>query len=408
MAVRHGSGTMLSAIDELKFHLLKEGIVVRDSAKRAWVERYGNLMTLGEYPTTSGICLALPDRRYVNAPVDNRSGSELVYDGDAGFQVQRKEEAAVSVRIVPVAPFHFRTIVDRIDGVERPMSRYGVTHTDRVRISPIAGCAMNCRFCNIPYTLAYRRKHVRDLLDVIEAAQDDEIVPARHVLISGGAPRGREGIGDHNWIDHVYGEIAQQSPLPVEVMMPPRFDMTYPARLRSFGVDTLTVNIEAFDANRIRMLAPQKAAYSRERFLDYIQAAVEAFGIGHVQSLILVGKAIEPFETTMQGVQELVARGSIPILSAFRPDANTPMGNEPPATYDEVVRAYQATLKLCLDAKVLPGPRCVECHHNVAVVPTSSGIDRGFYTTRAELSSSQTPIRPFLDGLEGFPHVTNV
>jgi hypothetical protein len=182
---------VLTEIDLLKLSLLVNGVSVDDRAGAAWREMYGGPLTLADHATTVGIALVLPGLRYVNAPIVSRPEPEtLRLDHDANGFFVRDRDRAIPVTVVPVAAYHNRPVVDRFDGRTRPMHTYGVTHTDRCRVSPIAGCAWNCRFCDLPYTLDYRKKHVDDLLAVIEAARDDRLVPARHVLVSGGTPRG--------------------------------------------------------------------------------------------------------------------------------------------------------------------------------------------------------------------------
>jgi hypothetical protein len=95
-----------------------------------------------------------------------------------------------------------------------------------------------------------------------------------------------------------------------------------------------------------------------------------------VQSLVVFGAAIEPIESTLRGVRDLVDRGCIPVLSAFRPHHLTPLGGEPGATFDEMRRIYEATVEICDRAGngVRPGPRCVPCHHNTVTLPDASGF----------------------------------
>ena len=366
----------LTRFDVLKFRLLTEGVYLDESARQAWSCRFGGPITLAEYATTSGVSLMLPGSRYVNAPLANSPGvtsSRLSYSSGRFLIVRAQDH--IPVRVIPVAKFHEDLITDRYDGLSRPMSSYGVTHTDRCRVSPIAGCAWSCHFCDLPYLLQYRKKHIENLLEVIQAAMADPIAPARHVLISGGTPRGGIGRGsDHEWIDETYETLAKRSPLPVDVMMAPRRDLHHPERLVKAGVQSLSVNLEISDAGRARIITPQKATYGRSSFFKYIERAVEAFGVGYVQSLVVVGSAVEPLESTLQGVRDLVDRGCVPVLSPFRAHSATPMRTASSASYDEVVTAYNETLDICEKANtgVLPGPRCVACHHNVIALPTSS------------------------------------
>lgn len=350
----------------LKFQLLADGVRISDGAAATWRERYGGPLTLAEYATTSGVTLKLPGDVYVNAPVvlDNNEVTILTVNADSFFlNVQGFE---VPVDAVPVPAFHGRTYDD--DGVRRPLTDLGVTHTDRCRVSPIAGCAWRCEFCDLPFKMKYRRKDPARLVELIRTAASDPLLPARHVLVSGGTP----GRKHEPWIDEVYERLASESPLPVDVMMPPRRDNRHPTWLRSIGVNSVSINLEVSDADRARSVTPQKSRLvGRAAVLDYIAHAVESFGLGNVQSLMVVGAAIEPIESTLKGVRDLVERGCVPVLSMFRPDAATPLRHAPAATFAELVAAYEGTLDICQQVGngILPGPRCVPCQHNCAALP---------------------------------------
>lgn len=366
----------------LKFRLLADGVRVDGTAERAWTERFAGPLTLAEYATTSGVSLVLPSDLYVNAPVSVCDDvPELrVYGNDFVVVTDGTE---VSVDPVPVPAFHELTQPDVLDGSLQPYTNYGVTHTDRCRVSPIAGCAWKCHFCDLPYEFAYRKRHRDNMLKVILVAAEDPLVPARHVLISGGTPRaplpaqpGRPAMDDEAWLDDVYAYLAEHSPLPVDVMMPPRRDPQHAAWLRSVGINMVSINLEVSDPDRARTLAPAKSRLGREYALDYIERAVQAFGVGFVQSLIVFGSIIEPIESTLRGVQDLVARGCIPVLSPFRPHHLTPLAQAPSATFEEIVEVYAGALEICdrADNGVRPGPRCIPCHHNTATVPEDSSF----------------------------------
>jgi hypothetical protein len=367
---------LLSEDQQLKLRLMAAGMRVEAPAEEAWRERYSGPLTLAEYATTSGVTVVLPGSLYVNVPLANPGADvpALHFDGDRFVIVEIGRE--VPVEVVPVPAYHDQDYVDELDGQTYPVTRLGVTHTDRIRVSPIEGCAWKCKFCDLPFELRYRRKSAQQLLDLILTAEHDELTPARHVLISGGTPGGRH----EPWIDEVYAFIAARSPLPVDVMMPARADLAYPARLRSVGVNSVSINLEISDPIRAREVTPDKARIrlsdrtnvgARQHYLDYIERAVESFGIGHVQSLMVFGATIEPLDSTLRGVRDLVDRGCVPVLSPFRPHPSTPLGDRPPATFDEMAEVYERTLDICeqADNGVLPGPRCIPCQHNTVTFP---------------------------------------
>lgn len=359
---------------ELKLNIMANGIHIDPQAEQAWLVQFEGPISLNEYASTSGVCLRIEDGQdgmWVNAPYaqefTREATARLQYNG--GFVVA-SAEAEFPAEIIPVPAFHSTTYED--GGQTYPYTNLGVTHTDRLRISPVEGCGMVCKFCNIPYELRYRKKPQEELLRVIEIAKDDEQTPARHVLISGGTPKAQ----DEAWEDETYEFIIENSPLPVDIMMTPREDPAYARRLGEVGINSLSVNIEVFDAGRAKQLIPSKnRRFGPQGYLDYIEQAVEELGVGRVQSLILFGASIEPIESTIAGVKALVDRGCIPVLSPFRPDPRTPMENDPPTTEDEMKEVFQRTVEICDDSQsgVKPGPRCVPCHHNT--ISFSDGSD---------------------------------
>lgn len=366
----------------LKFRLLAEGVRVGEAARAAWHAQFGGPLTLAEYATTSGVAVVLPGDLYVNAPLEESADlPELAYAGDT-FVIHDRGRA-IPVSVIPVPTVTDELQIDGLDGTEQPNSNYGVTHTDRVRVSPIAGCAWKCHFCDLPFEFTYRKKHQDNLLATILAAQRDPLSPARHVLVSGGTPRkpipdrpGRPGSNDEAWIDGVFEHLCANSPLPVDIMLPPRTDLRHPAFLRSIGANMLSINLEVSDPERARQIAPAKSKVGRDHTLNYIEKAVEAFGVGYVQSLVVFGEAIEPNESTLRGVQDLVDRGCVPVLSPFRPHHLTPLADSPAAGAEEMARMYRAALEICEASEhaIKPGPRCVACHHNTTTLPDDSGF----------------------------------
>ncbi len=363
----------LTEKQDLKLNVLANGITVDPLAEEAWREEYDGPMSLNEYASTSGICMKVEDGAsgiWLNAPYTQEFTHSALWrlQHDGGFVLQQAD-THFEVEVVPVPAYHAKTYTD--GGVERPYTNLGVTHTDRIRISPIEGCGMVCHFCNIPYELKYRKKTEEDLLRVVQAAENDAQAPARHVLISGGTPRGK----DEAWIDGVYEFIADQSPIPVDVMMPARHDMQYPSWLRDRGVNLLSVNLEISDPGRALEITPSKARkLGREHYLNYIERAVQDMGVGAVQSLMVFGGSVEPIDSTLEGIQDLVDRGCIPVLSPFRPDPRTPMENLPPASEEEMREVYERTLEICdkSGSGVKPGPRCIPCHHNTVAFDDGS------------------------------------
>jgi hypothetical protein len=371
-----------TAEQDLKIRILANGISVDETAEKAWHGKYEGPLTLNEYASTAGICARIEDGGdgvWVNAPFTQEftqgSDIELRAHQDGRFILSHSGQE-FDTTVIPVPLFHQETYTNE-SGLVLPLTNLGVTHTDRIRISPIEGCGMVCMFCNIPFELTYKKKPLEEMLRVIDLAKDDPQAPARHVLISGGTPNRKH----EDWEDEIYEAIIDGSPLPVDIMMTPREKgRAYVRRLGEVGINALSINIEVIDDQRAKKLIPTKRArFGNQGYLDYIEGAVGELGIGRVQSLILFGEAIEPLNSTLKGVQDLVDRGCVPVLSPFRPDARTPMENDPPSSDAEMREVYERTLEICDNSNIgiMPGPRCVPCHHNTLAF--SDGKKNSFY-----------------------------
>jgi len=361
----------LTVEQELKLYLLAHGVRIDPAAEASWLDQFGGPLTLNEYASTSGVALYTHDGIWINAPFieafTEQTEARLICEG--GKFALTRGSLVVPVNVVPVPAYHQETYED---GERRlPYTNLGVTHTDRCRISPIEGCAWVCTFCDLPYDFRYRKKPREEMLRVVQKAKSDRLAPARHVLVSGGTPKP----ADEPWIDEIYEFIAQNAAMPVDVMMPARKDMGYPARLKAAGVNMMSINVEIFDKDRARRITPHKARLlGVDHFIDYIGEAVKVFGVGFIQSLMVFGSAIESMESTLAGVRAIAERGGMPVLSPFRPDPATPLGNQPPASLEEMKRVYGESLEICerTGTGVKLGPRCIPCHHNTVTFPDGS------------------------------------
>jgi len=364
---------MLTERQELKVELFNQGIQITDRAREAIQGTEKRPLSTGDYASTSGVLLDLGQDIYTNAPiVDNNSNfvtedtpHKLDFDND--HFVVRTGDREIQVMYIPV-PGYF----DKLNPKGEPYKLLAVTHIDRVRISPIEGCAIACQFCNIPYEFKYKQHGVEDLVDAVRVAAEDQILPAQHVLISGGTPKPE----DYGYENDVYKQVASSLPrLDVDIMMAPVNDLLDPKVLKEIGVHGLAINLELFNPEIAKKKARGKYDIGREKYLKFIDECVKTFGPGRIRSLLMVG--IEPMEDTLQGVRALAERGCDPVLSPFRPDPITPLRNELPPTVEFQKEIYQRALDIVgVYSDVVIGPRCIPCQHNTLAFP--DGTDRFF------------------------------
>jgi hypothetical protein len=365
----------LEAAQRLKVDLMTDGLFVSPETKAILVENDDIPLTLADYASTSGITLKLPNDTWVNAPisefnpnfVETPANSLAVEDGKL-FVVN--SDGAYEAEFIPVPAYHDKSLKDG-----SPVKWIAITHSDRVRLSPIKGCAIQCDFCDIPFDKspdepAYRgQKVIGNILEAAGVALQDPILPAQHVLLSGGTPRKR----DYGYENEVYERVVTENPdIDVDIMMVPMPGLLNIKRLGEIGVHGLSINIELWNKDVALRTMRSKAKASRELYLDFIEKASEQFGNGRVRSLLMVG--IEPMEDTLKGVEALAERGCDPVLSPFRPDPVTPMHDMKPSTANELLEVWQRSQEIVGRYEgVKLGPRCVPCMHNTLTFADNSG-----------------------------------
>lgn len=361
--------TRLTAAQRLKFVLLAEGLTIDPHASEVLDEHAGGrALTPADYASTSGLILALEDDVWVNAPISrynpnfvDQPETALVHDGTT-FRVQGREFASKAEVWLP--PRYHRQ--QQVEG--RPIEHFVFTHGDRVRLSPIRGCAMKCRFCNIPYEDPYETKPPTAMVSSLRHAFDDPLQPAHHALISGGTPVER----DFGYLQQVYRDVLLAFPdHDIDIMMVPVDGLLDVEELRDLGVGDLSINLELSDGKRARELMPQKHRYGWDRYLGFIEHATSVLGPGRVRSMVMVG--LEPLEQTLAGVERIIEHGGVPVLSPFRPDPATPLADLRPLNASELEETYLAAAEIAAAADVDLGPSCVVCTHNTLTFVPSNG-----------------------------------
>lgn len=350
----------LTPAERLKFGLLAEGVVI-GAAAQEFIDQHNDKrsMTPADYASTSGVILKLEDDVWVNAPIALHNPnfvSSPTYElglEDERLVVRSHDLESRAQFWLPPA-YHGAS-----NGEGEAINDYAFTHGDRVRISPIEGCSMTCKFCNLPYEFRYRTKRVEGLVDAVRQALEDPIQPAHHVLISGGTPRSK----DVGYVREVYTAVLAAFPgLPIDIMMVPRDDLLDPVWLAQMGVNELSVNIEVFNETLARALMRQKAAQGRDTYLAYLARASEILGGSRVRSMLMVG--LEPINDTLAGVRAIAERGAVPVLSPFRPDPATPLRDVPPSDAAYLEEVYLRSLEITSNLGVPLGPSCIPCSHN--------------------------------------------
>jgi hypothetical protein len=315
---------------------------------------------------------------YLNAPFDDwycdRSRALLALDASGGFEV-RFDGESVPCEVLPLPGY-----LDATNALGQRVATTTMSHCDRIRISPIQGCTLDCRFCDLP-GVRYSRYGAAELLASIEVAKLDTNLPPEHLLISGGSP----GPAHFAWFDDTLAAVIEGSGLPTDVMMSPREgDLEHIARYVAAGVQGFSFNLEVYGEDRALEIMPRKHTRSTPHMARTIDAALTGLGDddGRVRSIVIIG--LEDVDTTLEAIDFIASLGADPVLSPFRPAQNTALERWEPPTEDYLLRVYDASLEIAARHGVRLGPRCIPCQHNTLVMPDDSGAY--WYSGAADLT----------------------
>jgi hypothetical protein len=355
---------MLSKLELLKIDLMTHGMGVSERAKQNLTQDGKIPLSLFEYATTSGIPIKIQGSDiYVNSPFAEE------FCQDANWQLDSRDGEFFIARDGEeqrVEPIPLPSYFDQKNPRGQEWGWFAMSHTDRVRISPIAGCSFACQFCDLSRTYEYQKKSVDDLIESVQVALSDPVLPARHVLISGGNPKPQ----DESYMDEVYEGVTNAFDVPVDIMMVPRRDVGYVDKLYSWGVNELSVNLELFNPQIADRMVVGKNKIGREGYFRFLERAVEVYGRNKVRSILLVG--LEPLEDTLRGVEALAQRGVSPVLSPFRPSPKTPLAHLSPPTTQQLAEVYERSREITEKHGIKLGPSCIPCHHNTLTFPDGS------------------------------------
>jgi radical SAM protein (TIGR04043 family) len=258
---------------------------------------------------------------YVAAPPDNRGISVLLEDDrvvcEISFPPQPKFYALSTQDGVPywkIAQLHSRDTLATT--VLQTCVRYG-------------NSATKCQFCAIGESLRAGRtiakKTPEQLAEVAAAAQRLDAV--RNVVMTTGTPS-TEDRGAAVLAESALA-IKARTGLPIQGQCEPPADFAWFRRLRSAGIDSLGMHLEAWDEDVRRRIMPGKAEVPVAFYLEAFAAAVGIFGRGQVSTYLLAGLG-DSIQSLLQAARSLIAIGVYPFVVPFVPVTGTPLADRDP------------------------------------------------------------------------------
>lgn len=233
---------------------------------------------------------------------------------------------------------------------------------DRLRIFFRNGCYykeknLGCRFCDIVED--DKELDLSLVKKAINAYKDHPEI--KHYLIGGGS---NSPSSSYKKIIDLAQYIRSQSDKPIALMSIPPQNLSVLRELHAAGVTEIYFNLEIFDRIIASKYMPGKGHISLETYKNAFQQAVAIWGsTGNVRSAFIVG--LEPRTSLLKGIEFVCKLGVSPLLSLFKPIANTPMDHLLPPSNKDIYLICQEALDICKSYNIPLGPSCKYCEDNV-------------------------------------------
>ena len=186
-----------------------------------------------------------------------------------------------------------------------------------------------CQFCAIGQSLAagrtIARKTPEQLAEVAEAAV--RLDGVKHMVMTTGTP----GTADRGArvLAESAAAVTARVDLPIQAQCEPPEDSAWFSRMKSAGVVSLGMHLEAVSEPVRRRIMPGKAEVPVAFYLGAFERAVTVFGRGQVSTYILGGLG-DSREDIVSLCRVLVAIGVYPFVVPFVPIRGTPLESHGP------------------------------------------------------------------------------
>lgn len=210
---------------------------------------------------------------------------------------------------------------------------------------------MVCQFCAIEQSLAadrtLARKTPEQLAEVAEAAV--RLDGVQHMVMTSGTPHSRDR--GAAYLAECTQAIKQRVDLPIQVQCEPPDEFTWFQKLKSAGVDSLGMHLEALTPAVRANIMPGKAEVPVEYYFQAFESAILVFGRGQVSTYLLAGLG-DSLETLVAGCDRLIQMGVYPFVVPFVPITGTPLAHHPAPRSDFMLAIYQQVGALLQQAEM--------------------------------------------------------
>jgi radical SAM protein (TIGR04043 family) len=209
--------------------------------------------------------------------------------------------------------------------------------------------ATACQFCSIEQSLTAERTIARktpaQLAEVAEAAV--RLDGVKHMVMTTGTPNTRDR--GAAYLAECAQAIKAAVDLPIQAQCEPPDDFIWFERLKTAGVESLGMHLEAVTPEVRAKIMPGKAEVPLEYYFQAFESAVQVFGWGQVSTYLLAGLG-DSLEQLVETCDRLICLGVYPFVVPFVPISGTPLANHAAPKSEFMYTLYQQVGRLLQQA----------------------------------------------------------
>lgn len=286
------------------------------------------------------------DGTTVMVPIYTGTASQSPYAAEvsAGSHslLEHNQQAIASIEFPKRPSFYDLTTADGV-----PYWKIALLHSHDVLATTVLQTCMRyrnadtvCQFCAIEKSLegdrTIARKTPEQLAEVAEAAV--RLDGVKHMIMTTGTPNTRDR--GAAYLTECAAAIKARVNLPIQAQCEPPDDFIWFERMKSAGIDSLGMHLEAVEPEVRSRIMPGKSEVPLSHYFQAFEAAVKVFGWGQVSTYLLAGLG-DSLESLVEVAERLIPMGVYPFVVPFVPISDTPLAQHPSPDSDFMFALYQ-------------------------------------------------------------------
>jgi len=377
-----------------KLSLVSRGVALPDGLQHAsrWISQTNAIETVVDVRLPTGQLCTVP----VGQPYTQQSTFALQRKGEQTLLTCAGEVA--EVELIQAPSFYQKTTRS---GAR--MGSFSALHDRLLMLHPFMGCGFfsqkghACQYCQYDSMMNQAEPPMRDPLELVEAVRaalaESEVDTV--YLYNGYSPSDDVGLRHLVAVIALLRKHLGHRQIALETVAPK--DLQVIDELYEAGLDVFVCNLELHDSERFAEVCPGKQAIGGQIAIHRALAhACTVFRPGAVVSHLIVG--LEPLHHTIEGMQQLIGQGIVPMLLPFRPLPGTALSECELPSLDDVEQALLVQYEL-LEESAMPTHRLRAMGR--VLTPMESGLLVGKEAYLQEKVVSSTVGRYFSGWMDG-------